>query len=61
MSENTHSPRLDMTTPDGVARNLEALAALFPNCITETAIEKNGVTELRRSVDFDLNRSSATR
>ena len=54
MSENTHSPRLDMTTPDGVARNLEALAALFPNCITETAIEKNGVTELRRSVDFDL-------
>ncbi|ACT96425.1 site-specific DNA-methyltransferase [Dyadobacter fermentans] len=38
--------RLDMASPDLVSKNLEALAALFPNCITET---ENG-----KAVDFDL-------
>ncbi|OIN57143.1 hypothetical protein BLX24_21570 [Arsenicibacter rosenii] len=38
--------RLDMASPDQVSKNLEALAALFPNCITET---ENG-----KAVDFDL-------
>ncbi|MDR6193295.1 site-specific DNA-methyltransferase [Siphonobacter sp. SORGH_AS_0500] len=35
-----------MASPDQVNKNLEALAALFPNCITET---ENG-----KAVDFDL-------
>ncbi len=48
------SEQLDMTSPDLVNQNFEKLAQLFPNCLTESHIEKNGVTELRQSIDFDL-------
>ena len=37
--------KLDMTSPDLVSQNIEKIAALFPNCVTETA---NGLV-----VDFD--------
>jgi adenine-specific DNA-methyltransferase len=40
------SDRLDLQSPDLVNRNLEKLAELFPNCITEGADGK--------AVDFDL-------
>jgi adenine-specific DNA-methyltransferase len=46
MSENTRLDRLDMASTDLVNHNLEALASLFPNCITETTDGK--------AVDFDL-------
>ncbi len=38
--------KLDMQSPDLVNENLEKLAALFPNCVTETAEGK--------AIDFDL-------
>lgn len=38
--------KLDMTSPDLVNQNFEKLAALFPNCVTESA---NG-----KAIDFDL-------
>lgn len=38
--------KLDMATPDLVNENVEKIAALFPNCITETAEGK--------AIDFDL-------
>ncbi len=39
------SDKLDMTSPDLVSQNIEKIAALFPNCITESA---NGL-----AIDFD--------
>lgn len=38
--------KLDMMSPDGVRNNIEKIAALFPNCVTETAEGK--------AIDFDL-------
>jgi len=38
--------KLDMTSPDLVSQNIEKIAALFPNCVTETA---NGL-----AIDFDM-------
>ncbi len=46
--------KLDLKTPDLVNENFEKLAALFPNCVTESKIETATGTELRRSIDFDL-------
>jgi len=43
--------KLDMQSPDFTEQNIEKLAALFPNCVTE-AKNKNG--ELQKSIDFDL-------
>lgn len=40
------SDKLDMTSPDMVSKNIEQIAALFPNCVTETAEGK--------AIDFDL-------
>lgn len=40
--------KLDLTSPDLVQQNIAHIAALFPNCITETA---NG-----KQIDFDLLR-----
>ena len=37
--------KLDMTSPDLVSQNIEKIAALFPNCVTESA---NGL-----AIDFD--------
>lgn len=42
--------KLTMHTTDGVNANLERLAALFPNCVTETTDEQGNV---RLAVDFD--------
>lgn len=41
-----NSDKLDLTTPDLVNQNIEKIAALFPNCVTETAEGK--------AIDFDL-------
>jgi len=45
--------KLDMQTPSGVEMNIDKIAALFPNCITEDR-DENG--EVKRSIDFDLLR-----
>ena len=42
--------KLTMHTTDGVNANLERLAALFPNCVTETTDELGNV---RLAVDYD--------
>ena len=43
--------KLKMHSPNFVDANIEKIAALFPNCITETK-DENG--ELKQAVDFDL-------
>ncbi|MCS6242462.1 MAG: site-specific DNA-methyltransferase [Opitutus sp.] len=43
--------KLKMHSPDLVAGNIEKIAALFPNCITEA---KDAAGKLTRAVDFDL-------
>lgn len=40
------SEKLDMASPNLVSKNIEQIAALFPNCVTETAEGK--------AIDFDL-------
>ncbi|PPE76905.1 site-specific DNA-methyltransferase, partial [Kaistia algarum] len=45
------SDKLKMHSPNLVDANIEKIAALFPNCITETK-DENG--ELKKAVDFDL-------
>lgn len=40
-----------MHTPDLTAENIEKLAALFPNCATETRDEATG--KLKQAIDFD--------
>ena len=45
--------KMKMHSMDKVADNLEKLAAIFPNCITETMDECGGV---KRTVDFDMLR-----
>ena len=42
---------LKMHTPDLTAENIEKLAALFPDCVTETKDEATG--RLKRAIDFD--------
>jgi adenine-specific DNA-methyltransferase len=42
--------KLKMHSPDLVAGNIDKIAALFPNCITETKDDKGAVT---RAVDFE--------
>jgi adenine-specific DNA-methyltransferase len=43
--------KLKLHTPNFTEENIEKLAALFPNCVTETADEKTG--QLNRAIDFD--------
>ncbi len=43
--------KLKMHTPNLTAGNIEKLAALFPNCVTEAKDEKTG--QLKRAIDFD--------
>ena len=43
--------KLKMHSPNLVDSNIEKIAALFPNCITETK-DENG--ELKKAIDFDL-------
>lgn len=47
----SNSDQLKMHSPNLVDSNIEKIAALFPNCITETK-DENG--ELKKAVDFDL-------
>ena len=42
--------KLRMQTQDGVATNIDKVAALFPNCITET---RGADGNLRRAIDFE--------
>jgi adenine-specific DNA-methyltransferase len=42
--------KLKLHTPDLTAQNIEKLAALFPNCVTETTDAKG---TLKRGIDFD--------
>lgn len=50
--------QLKMHSVDGVAQNVERIAALFPNCVTERKGE-NG--EVERAIDFDLLRQELSR
>lgn len=43
--------KLKMHSPDLTAANIDRIAALFPNCVTETADDKTGT--LKRAIDFD--------
>ena len=43
--------KLKMTTADGVQDNVEKIALLFPNCVTET--RDNNTGRLVHKVDFD--------
>ena len=43
--------KLKLHTPNLTAENIEKLAALFPNCVTETADDKTG--QLKQAIDFD--------
>ena len=43
--------KLKMHTHNLTAENVEKLAALFPNCVTETKDEATG--QLKRAIDFD--------
>lgn len=45
--------KLKMHSPDLTAANIDRLAALFPNCVTESRDDKG---QLRHAVDFDLLR-----
>ena len=47
----SNQDQLKMHSPNLVDANIEKIAALFPNCITETK-DENG--ELKKAVDFDL-------
>lgn len=50
--------KLNMHSADGVAQNVELIAALFPNCVTEHKGE-NGKVE--RAIDFDMLRQELSR
>jgi adenine-specific DNA-methyltransferase len=43
--------KLKLHTPDLTAANVERIAALFPNCVTEATDEAG---KLKRAIDFDL-------
>ena len=45
--------KMRMETPDLTAQNVEKIAALFPNCVTETT-DENG--KLKKAINFDLLR-----
>ena len=46
MKENQHTDKLDMQSPNLVSQNIQKIAKLFPNCVTEG--------ENRKVIDFDL-------
>ncbi len=48
---NDEGRKLKMHTPDLTAQNIEKLAALFPNCVTEAKDE--ATRKLKRAIDFD--------
>lgn len=46
--------KLKLHSKNITSDNIDKIADLFPNCITESEVGENGATELRRSIDFDL-------
>lgn len=50
---STEFEKMTLQSPDGTARNIEKLAQLFPNCITEAP---NGSGGVKKAVNFDLLR-----
>ncbi len=50
-SQATKPKTLAMQSPDFTEQNIQKLAELFPNCVTEA---KNAKGELQKSIDFDL-------
>lgn len=60
--------KLDMTTPDMVAQNIERIAALFPHCIVETecipsagSVQTQGIASPKKKIDFDILRQELSR
>lgn len=49
--------KMRMESPDLTQRNIEAIAALFPNCITET---RGADGSIRRAINFDMLRQMLT-
>lgn len=43
--------KLDMKTPNFTDNNIEQIAKLFPNCLTEIEDEKGN---LKKAINFDL-------
>ena len=43
--------KMKMESPDMTAQNIDRIAAIFPNCITET-VDENG--KLKRAINFEL-------
>ena len=43
--------KLRMESPDMTAQNIDRIAALFPNCVTEAADGHGGI---KRAINFDL-------
>lgn len=50
--------KLTVHSVDGVAQNVERIAALFPNCVTERKGEDGSV---QRAIDFDMLRQELSR
>lgn len=50
--------KLKMHSPNLVEQNIEKLAALFPNCVTEAKDEDGG---LKQAIDFDLLKQELSR
>jgi len=50
MADEQKTNKLKMHSPDGTDANIDKLAELFPNCVTE-AEDENG--QIKRSIDFD--------
>ncbi len=50
--------QLTMHSVDGVSMNVERIAVLFPNCVTE---HKGGNGKVERAIDFDLLRQELSR
>lgn len=52
--------KLKLHSPDFTQANIAKLAELFPHCVTETSVAKDGGSgsrhELKRAIDFDLLR-----
>ena len=60
MDNNTEVSSMDkmrMESPDLTQRNVEAIGALFPNCITET---RGADGAIRRAINFDMLRQMLT-
>lgn len=53
MSGKNMSDKIDMASPNLVSRNIEQIAAIFPNCVTETIEGK--------AIDFDLLKQELSR